>query len=231
MTTKALKRLTTSAAVTALFGAAACASNPPEPSQQPAPAAAPAAVTAAPAPVAAARPDSGKWTAADVKFMTGMIGHHAQALVMAKMAPTHGASQTILTLTGRIINAQNDEIAIMQTWLRDRNQPVPDPVSGMHAGHDMAGMQHELMPGMLTNEQLAQLDAARGPDFDVMFLKLMIQHHEGAVAMVKELINTPGAAQDDQVFKISSDINVDQATEIARMKRMLVELLFGKESQ
>lgn len=177
------------------------------------------------APVA---PDSGKVTAADIKFMSTMIGHHAQAIVMAKMAPTHGASPAILTLSGRIINAQQDEIALMQQWLREQNQPVPDPAEALEMMRQMPEMR---MPGMLSEEQMKQLDAARGVDFDETFLRFMIQHHTGATSMVKDLFDTPGAAQDNMVFKLASDINVDQTTEIARMRRMLVDLLFGKESQ
>jgi len=99
-------------------------------------------------------------------------------------------------------------------------------------GHDHAAMGHEhpmLMPGMLTEEQLKQLDAARGKDFDLLFLTFMIQHHKGAVQMVKELFDSYGAAQDDLVFKFASDVNVDQTTEIARMERMLVAIKLGIE--
>jgi uncharacterized protein (DUF305 family) len=178
-------------------------------------------------PGARAQTHENKFTAADVRFVSGMIHHHAQAIIMARMAPTHGASPTILTLTGRIINAQQDEITVMQQWLRDRKQPVPDVE---HMLHGMAGMEHTMhMPGMLTKEQLEKLDAAHGQDFDDLFLKFMIQHHQGAVAMVKELVGSEGAAQDDTVFKLASDINVDQTTEIARMQRMLVDQLFGKD--
>jgi uncharacterized protein (DUF305 family) len=109
----------------------------------------------------------------------------------------------------------------MQTWLRDRGQPVPDakpvPMKMM-----MDGLEHEmLMPGMLTDDQLKQLDAARGAEFDKLFLKGMIQHHKGAVSMVEDLLSHDGAAQDELVFKLSGDIHVDQITEIARMQRML----------
>jgi uncharacterized protein (DUF305 family) len=158
--------------------------------------------------------------------MSGMIGHHAQAIVMAGWAATHDASPSIRTLAERIVNAQQDEIAIMQQWLRDRGQPVPEPhPSGMKV--IVNGVEHEHpMPGMLTEDQLKQLDRARGKDFDRLFLQFMIQHHRGAVSMVKELIGTPGAAQDDIVFKLASDINVDQTTEIDRMQKMLVTLLF-----
>ena len=153
--------------------------------------------------------------------MSRMIGHHAQAVRIARWAPTHGASTSVRTLAARIINAQQDEIATMQHWLRDRLQPAPDPGGSdhtMHAGHDIQ------MPGMLTAAQLAQLDAARGAEFDKLFLSLMIQHHRGAVAMVKDLFGSYGAAQDETVFKFASDVNVDQSTEIERMERMLSAL-------
>ena len=170
---------------------------------------------------------------ADVRFMTGMIGHHAQALVMSHLAPGNGASEEILVLTGRIINAQTDEIAVMQTWLRDRDRPAPDVDArgNVTGGATMPG--HEMhepemrMAGMLSTAQLDELRAARGRDFDRLFLRYMIQHHNGAVEMVHELFATDGAAQDDLVFKLASDIQVDQATEIARMERMLAGLGSG----
>lgn len=157
------------------------------------------------------------FTPADVEFMTGMIGHHAQAIEMAGLAPTHGASGPIRILAGRIINAQQDEIAKMQLWLRDRGQPVPE-VGGAHGHH------HPLMAGMLTPAQMDTLRAARGPEFDRTFLRLMIQHHEGAIAMVEKLFAHAGAAQEDVIFKLASDVNVDQITEVDRMRRMLFEL-------
>jgi uncharacterized protein (DUF305 family) len=165
------------------------------------------------------------YTAADVHFMSGMIGHHNQAIVMAAMAATHDASPQIRTLAARVVNGQQDEIAIMQQWLRDRGQPVPQPhpsgtkviIDGVEHGHPM--------PGMLTEEQMKQLDAARGREFDRLFLQFMIQHHRGAIAMVNELIGSQGAAQDETVFKLASDINVDQTTEIGRMQQMLVAIL------
>ena len=179
--------------------------------------------------IAKARADSARYpyTPADVHFMSGMIGHHAQAIVMARWAPTHGASASVRTLCERIINAQQDEIVTMQTWLRDRRQPVPEARAGPMK-MQMGGMEHEmLMPGMLTDEQMKQLDQARGPEFDRLFLTFMIQHHRGAVEMVKTLFGTNGAAQDELVFKFASDVNVDQTTEIARMQRMLVAFAIG----
>ena len=174
-----------------------------------------------------ARADSAlnRYTEADVRFMAGMIGHHAQALVMSSLAPTHGASTSVQTLSARTINAQQDEIATMQGWLADRGQPVPEiRISGTNlviggSGHDMG-----TMPGMLTPEQMRELDAARGSEFDRLFLTYMIQHHSGAVTMVHELFATDGAALGDTVFKVASDIQVDQASEIDRMERMLEAL-------
>ena len=173
--------------------------------------------------IAKAKADSARYpyTPADVHFMSGMIGHHAQAIVMANWAPTHEASPSLRILAGRIINAQQDEIATMQRWLRDRGQPVPEAKPG-GMKMKMGGMEHEmLMPGMLTEEQMRQLDQARGPEFDRLFLTFMIQHHKGAVTMVRELFGTNGAAQDETVFKFANDVSVDQSTEIARMEKML----------
>jgi uncharacterized protein (DUF305 family) len=166
------------------------------------------------------------YTEADVHFMSAMIGHHAQAIAMAAMAPTHGASPELQALAARVVNGQQDEIAIMQQWLRERGKPVPeaDP-RGMKMV--MSGVEHfHLMPGMLSAEQMKQLDQARGKEFDRLFLQFMIQHHNGAVAMVKDLMSSPGAAHDETVFRLASDINVDQTTEIDRMQKMLVERLF-----
>ena len=181
-------------------------------------------------PAAAASEDSGRarHTAADVQFMTDMIAHHTQAVVMARWAATHEASPSIRTLAGRVVSAQQDEIAIMQQWLRDRGLPVPAPrVDGTKVKMVVDGVEHEHhMPGMLTEAQMAQLEAARGAEFDRLFLTFMIQHHRGAVAMVEKLVGSPGAAQDDAVFKIASDINVDQTTEIDRMQKMLAAMLF-----
>lgn len=164
------------------------------------------------------------FTAADVQFISGMISHHAQAIVMANWAPTHGASKSVLILCERIINAQTDEITLMQSWLKDRKQPVPEakpmPVKMM-----MNGMEHEmLMPGMLSDDQMKQLEKATGTEFDRLFLIFMIQHHRGAIAMVEQLLASPGAAQDEFVYKFQSDVFADQGTEIARMQKMLVTL-------
>ncbi len=186
----------------------------------------PAASTAELEAIYRARTDSARmrFTAADVHFMTGMIGHHGQALVMAALAPTHGASPSVQTLSARIINAQQDEIATMQQWLRDRGQPVPE-VHITGTTMTVEGPEYAMhMPGMLTPDQIRELDEARGREFDRVFLTYMIQHHRGAVTMVDELFGTDGAGLDDVVFKLASDIQVDQLTEIARMELMLEEI-------
>jgi uncharacterized protein (DUF305 family) len=181
--------------------------------------------TPAPRSAAAVQADSVRrsYTRADIDFMTHMIGHHAQAIEMAGLAPTHGAGSSIQVLAERIINAQQDEIATMQRWLRERNLPLPDPAGAArdHGGH---GAHEMLMPGMLTPEQMRQLDAARGSEFDRLFLTFMIQHHEGAVTMVRQLFGSAGAAQEDTIFKFASDVSVDQTTEVARMRRMLAAM-------
>lgn len=169
-----------------------------------------------------------RFTEADVSFMTGMIGHHAQAIIMAGWASSHGANPSVTTLAARIINAQNDEITLMQRWLRDRGKPVPEAGPAPMVMHQAGTAHTMLMPGMLTDAQLADLEAARGPEFDRRFLTYMIQHHQGAVAMVRELFSHDGAGQDDTIFKFASDVNVDQTTEIARMERMLLLLRLTK---
>lgn len=242
------------------------------------------------------------FTDTDVEFMSGMIGHHAQALIMSSMASENEANPAVTTLTKRIINAQKDEIGIMQRWLADRGQTVPqviidglqlkitagtepllqfDPEQVAHAvhhfnehgtymdnahymemhgagamSHDMhegmehgeeeehsnEGMSHDMhkgmgsmdhmgmhdhssMPGMLTQAQLEELARAKGAAFDRLFLTYMIQHHTGAIIMVKDLVETDGAAQEGQIGKLAGEINVDQTTEIERMRVMLMELM------
>ena len=245
-----------------------------------------------------ARQDSAKmqFTQPDVDFMAGMIGHHAQALIMSSMASVNNASPSVVTLTKRIINAQKDEIGIMQRWLHDRNQIVPQvTVDGLqliiepgnkpslvfdsaqvahavkhfnkhgsymdnnhyqmmngnemnHEGMDhgtmahntmeqgdnemsQEGMDHSVMdnhsgmPGMLTQRQLEELALAKGTEFDRLFLTYMIQHHTGAIIMVKDLVETDGAAQELQIGELAGEINVDQKTEIERMRLMLMEVV------
>lgn len=191
--------------------------------------------------IARARADSLRYpyTQADIDFMSGMIHHHAQAITMSRWAPSRGASPAVQRLTARIINAQTDEIKLMQTWLKDRNQapPVVDSAGnvtmGGHAGHampghdmsSMAGMgSMPMMPGMLSDAQMKELQNARGTEFDRLFLTYMIQHHRGAVTMVKTLFEAPGAGQDETIFKFANDVEVDQSTEIKRMISMLLEM-------
>lgn len=240
-----------------------------------------------------ARQDSAKmqFTQPDVDFMAGMIGHHAQALIMSSMASVNNASPSVVTLTKRIINAQKDEIGIMQRWLHERNQMVPQVIidglqliiepgsepslvfdsaqvahavkhfnkhgsymdnnhyqmmhgskmshegmdhgtmkhgdNGMsHEGIDHSGMHdHSNMPGMLSQRQLEELALAKGTAFDRLFLTYMIQHHTGAIIMVKDLVETDGAAQELQIGELAGEINVDQQTEIERMRLMLMEVV------
>jgi uncharacterized protein (DUF305 family) len=161
------------------------------------------------------------YTDADVDFMAGMIPHHAQAVIMAGWAPTHGARQDVAILCERIVVAQRDEIAMMQQWLRDRGQTVPDAASTRHH-MKMNGMEHDmLMPGMLSDEEMAALDRARGPEFDRLFLTGMIRHHQGAIDMVDVLFKAYGAAQDEMIYKFASDVYADQSIEIDRMNQML----------
>lgn len=158
---------------------------------------------------------------ADVHFMTGMIAHHAQAVLIAGWAESHGARSDIRILCERIVVAQKDEIALMQYWLREKGEPVPDS-NATHVKMTMNGMVHDmLMPGMLTDDKLAALDKARGSEFDRLFLEAMIAHHEGAIVMVDQLLGSVGAAQDDVVYRLSSDVYADQTTEIERMEKML----------
>lgn len=158
---------------------------------------------------------------ADIEFMSGMIPHHAQAVIMGGWAPTHGARQDVAVLCERIVVGQRDEIATMQQWLRDRGQAVPDATATRHK-MKMNGTEHEmLMPGMMTDEQMAALDKARGPEFDRLFLEGMIRHHQGAIDMVDVLFKSYGAAQDELIYKFASDVQADQTIEIARMHKML----------
>ena len=161
---------------------------------------------------------------ADIDFMTGMIPHHAQAVIMAGWAPSHGARSNIGILCERIVVGQADEIRSMQTWLSDRGLPVPDAKSTrMHM--KVNGVEHDmLMPGMLTDEEMAELDKARGSEFDRLFLIGMIKHHQGAIDMVNDLFKAYGAAQDDTIYKFASDVFADQSIEIGVMQKMLESL-------
>ena len=205
-------RLIPAALASALLVATGCASTgQPENTTRPAP--------APPTKVGIA---AIKHTPADASFMRGMIHHHAQAVLMAKWAPTHGAGADLQRLAERIVVAQQDEIALMQTWLKEKGEPVPEPSPGPMRMTMPDGTAHDmLMPGMLSAAELEQLDAARGVEFDRRFLTFMIRHHEGALDMVEELFGSRGAANDEDTFRLASDVFADQTTEIRVMKEML----------
>lgn len=156
---------------------------------------------------------------ADVEFMQGMIVHHAQAVVMTALIPSHTQNRDLRLLGARISRSQSDEIKFMQRWLATRGQPVEVPMAGMPGmakpGHPM------LMPGMLTPEQMDALRKAKGAEFDRLFLIGMIQHHGGALTMVKDLFNNPGAGQDAELFNFATDVDTGQRVEIRIMQSML----------
>ena len=207
-----MTRFTIPLAALALVAIGGCA----KPSQ--APSAGPTPETKPAAPSAQVGIPSLKHSAADVKFMHNMIGHHAQAVRIAAWAPLHDASPAVQRMAERVVVGQNDEIAIMQRWLRARNETVPEADS-VHSMHQ--AMQ---MPGMLSQADLEQLDKARGAAFDRLFLTFMIRHHRGALTMVDELFGSQGAAQDETVFRLASDVYADQSTEIQRMQKMIEAL-------
>lgn len=159
-------------------------------------------------------PKGALYTEADVRFMQGMIAHHAQAIYMSRMAAAHGANTRLLRFAQKIDQSQIAEIALMQEWLRANKQAAPDTSS-------WRTMQ---MPGMLTAEQLKTLEATRGGEFDRTFLQLMIQHHQGALQMVADLFATPRAAQEVDVSVLASDIQTGQTAEIGLMRQMLAQL-------
>jgi uncharacterized protein (DUF305 family) len=158
-----------------------------------------------------------QYTGADIKFMQGMIGHHAQAVEMVALVPQRSASDAVRKLAQRIDVSQQDEMKMMREWLRARSQQIPDP-----RAHHMMGTT--LMPGMLTPEEMARLAAATGAEFDRLFLEGMIKHHSGAITMVHELFATEGAGQTPEIFSYASDVDADQRMEIDRMDSMLREL-------
>jgi uncharacterized protein (DUF305 family) len=164
---------------------------------------------------AAAPAAAPKYTDADVKFMQGMIGHHAQALEMTELLRSRSERADMKMLALRIDVSQNDEIKMMQRWLPERGLEVP----GAHAHHTGT-----LMPGMLTPDEMTKLGAAKGTEFDKLFLASMIKHHEGALVMVKALFDSPGAGQRAEIFAFASDVEADQSAEIARMRGMLATM-------
>jgi uncharacterized protein (DUF305 family) len=158
---------------------------------------------------------------ADAAFMAGMIPHHAQAVLIAGWAASHGARPDVRTLCERMVVSQRDEIETMRNWLRDRGEEVP-AADATHHRMKMNGVVHDmLMPGMLSADDLAQLDKARNAEWDTLFLKAMIRHHDGALKMVDDLFETHGTMQDEDLYKFVSDIYADQTAEIERMQKML----------
>lgn len=196
--------------------------------------------------------DTSRVHPADVHFMTAMIGHHAQALVMTGLLDARSTHRGMRLLAERIRVSQEDEIAAMQAWLRTRGQAVPTPVTtyarttgAAHGSHGGQGAAHAMphataahgahgthgahgahgdMPGMLTSAQLDTLAAARGTRFDRLFLRYMIAHHEGAITMVRTLFATPGAGQEPQLYGFAADVDADQQAEIRRMRALLAQL-------
>jgi len=161
---------------------------------------------------------------ADTRFMQGMIAHHAQAVAMVALIPTHSSRADMRLLGQRIDVSQRDEIAMMRRWLQDHQQQAP---AEGHEGHQTMNRDEMLMPGMLTSDQMTRLANATGADFDTLFLEGMIRHHEGALAMVAQLFATPGAGQQSQVFAFASDVDADQRAEINRMRALLTTLTSG----
>ncbi len=170
----------------------------------------------------------------DVKFMQGMIMHHSQAVEMTELLKTRSQDPAIQALGKRISISQTDEMRFMRQWLTDRGESISEHGSMDMAGMDMGGMDHDhmdhmnmgsmpMMPGMLTPEQMKALAAATGPQFDHLFLTGMIQHHTGALTMVKDLFRSQGAGQDPQLFDFASDVDNTQQAEIDIMRHLLKE--------
>jgi len=208
-------------AVFAAAGAAAC--GPARPAGSPAPVIHPGA----PGQASAVAPSAGEIpmpaTEADITFMQGMIHHHAQALDMTDLIDARSSDPDMKKLGLKIHVSQTDEIKMMQHWLQARGQEAPDPRAHRDMA-GMAGMDHTvMMPGMLTAEEMARLAAAKGVEFDRLFLEGMIKHHGGALIMVHDLFATPGAGQQSDIFAFASDVQADQQMEIDRMTAMLKE--------
>jgi uncharacterized protein (DUF305 family) len=164
----------------------------------------------------------------DVEFMQGMIMHHAQAVEMTALIESHTENKKLGLLGARISKSQSDEMDFMKRWLENRGEPVSLPMKGMDMdmpGMDMSSHHHMLMPGMLTAKQMDALRKAKGPEFDRLFLSGMIQHHNGALIMVKDLFDTAGAGQDAEVFNFATDVDSGQRAEIRVMQTMLGEKL------
>ncbi|KLJ02302.1 hypothetical protein WQ56_01715 [Luteimonas sp. FCS-9] len=170
----------------------------------------------------AAKIADNRYSPDDVRFMQHMILHHHQAVQMVALVRDRTNRKTLIDVAGRIDASQADEIAFMQTWLRERGQTAPDPAADTHAMHH--GHDSSTMAGMATPEQMAELAAASGPDFDRLFLERMIAHHEGALKMVEELLKRPGSVHDPVLFEFVTDVTNEQKGEIRRMAAASREL-------
>jgi uncharacterized protein (DUF305 family) len=162
--------------------------------------------------------------------MQGMIMHHAQAVEMTALIESHTENKDVSSLGARISRSQSDEIEFMKRWLASRGQPTSLPMHDMsHMDMSHGNMSHEsmLMPGMLTAEQMEALRKARGDEFDRLFLTGMIQHHGGALIMVKDLFDTAGAGQDAELFDFATDVDSGQRAEIRIMQGMLEKKTSG----
>ncbi|MDQ1592725.1 MAG: hypothetical protein QOG71_3352 [Pyrinomonadaceae bacterium] len=215
-------------------GALACFLSPPVCAQQADPKSPPSVVQpGAPGQPTRALPSSTRATLPprspkDVEFMQGMIMHHAQAVEMTALIESHTKNKELRLLGARISASQSDEMKLMKRWLETRGEPVSPPMPGMDMpGHDMSShdmsSHHMLMPGMLTPKQMDALRKAKGAEFDRLFLTGMIQHHDGALIMVKDLFDTAGAGQDAELFNFTTDVDSGQRAEIRIMQTMLGE--------
>jgi uncharacterized protein (DUF305 family) len=162
---------------------------------------------------------------ADVEFMQGMIMHHSQAVEMTALIASHTKNKDVRSLGAKISSSQSDEIRMMQRWLAARGEPISMTMSGMPE-MTMSGQPMALMPGMLSPEQMAALRKATGTEFDHLFLTGMIQHHKGALVMVKDLFDTAGAGQDADLFNFATDVDNTQRAEIRIMQSMLEKKSF-----
>jgi len=171
---------------------------------------------------ASARPTLPQPSQADIEFMQGMIMHHSQAVEMTALIASHTENKDVRSLGAKISSSQSDEIRFMQRWLATRGQSTSMEMPGM-PGMDMSGHPMALMPGMLSPQQMDALRKAKGAEFDHLFLTGMIQHHGGALVMVKDLFDTAGAGQDAELFNFVTDVDSGQRAEIRIMQNMLEE--------
>jgi uncharacterized protein (DUF305 family) len=210
------------AAVAAVLALGACAGGPREIRAPVVQAGAPGEAGRTVGAAEVARIGSPRHVAADAQFMRDMIIHHLQAVEMTALVAERTTSPDIRLLAERIEASQEDELRMMRRWLTERGETLPDEhAHHTHTGH--GAHPHAGMPGMLTPAEMDRLRAARGAEFDRLFLEGMIRHHEGALVMVEELFAIDGAGQETEIFQFASHVDSDQRMEIARMQRMLAE--------